>query len=797
MTTTLNIVAPKAPGAKCSECPLQKKPCAFTQGPTGSDVILVSRSPGFHEAMSGKPFTGPAGKVLDHLLNQNGVKREEIRVTNVVLCAPDAGVVPPEAIKACGGRLKQEIESATLVIAAGAEAVNSLIGRGSIDSYRGYRIPDKSGERSYIATNNPALVLHDDSKFLNLVKDFKRAFNPTPEPKLPEVTLFQKETDCIAILASMLGSNDLSGEIAVDLETRGGLSQFSNIVSIQFSVSGNKAIVLGEPGIVCDSSLRSLKQLLESSRRFVYHNGKFDVKVLRTTYGINARVDEDTLLLSYALDERSGGDDMVGVHGLEYLLMEEFGWPKYETENVKKFKKDGIVRDWQELALYAGYDVAGTKQLYNFYRPKVRADADLEKAYTKKLIPGNEVVAKMELHGMIYDINAAADILENDVMPELKRLQEKMRDISGEPLLNPGSPAQLAVLFYDKWNIQHVMRKRPDKNRSVDDTARIEILEGRYTCKEDAPVEAFVKEYDRSQKLSKQASTYLKALIIKAEHDPSGENRVYTEFLLHGTNSGRPSARNPNLLNITRSGRHEAIPDIRKLFRASPGRKFVQFDYSQAELRCIACYSGDTELTRVYADALDLHNLAAENFYGKDYTNENRQSAKNMNFGVAYRQSAETFQEKHGIPKEEATKFIKWWWDQFSGVAEWERQIEIDIRTKGVLTSPAGRKRRFHLLTRENINGSYREGINFYPQSAAADLTLSSCIEISRSVDLQRASLCLTVYDSILADVQEDYIDTYRDIAKQIMESRAKEELGWTLPFLADSGVGETWGDCK
>jgi uracil-DNA glycosylase family 4 len=785
----------KYPGARCWECPLQKKPMAPTQGPKDSDVILVSRSPGFHEAMAGIPFSGPSGKVLDHLLKQNGVTRNEIRITNTVLCAPDAGKVPPDAIVACRDRLKREIKTANLVIACGSEAVNEIIGRGSIDSYRGYRI--RRGNKELVAANNPALVLHDDSMFPNLVRDFKRAFNPIPEPKLPEVTLFREEKDCIAILASMQGSNDLGGEIAVDIETRGGLSQFSSLVSIQFSTSGNKAIVLGEPGIVSDSSLRYLKQLLESSRRFIYHNGKFDVKVLRTTYGINARVDEDTLLLSYVLDERSGGDDLIGVHGLEYLLMEEFGWPKYESENVRKFKKNGIVQDWQEFSLYAGFDVAGTKQLYNLYRPQVRADVDLEKAYTKKLIPGSEVVTQMELCGMIYDIEAAADILENDVNPELLRLREKIRDISGDPLLNPNSPQQLAVLFYDKWKIQHAMRKRPDMNRSVDDTARTEILEGRYTCKENTPVEAFVKEYDRSQKLSKQANTYLKALITKAENDPANQSRVYTEFLLHGTNSGRPSARNPNLLNITRSGRHESIPDIRKLFRSSPGRQFVSFDYSQAELRCIACMSGDKELTRVYADALDLHNLAAENFYGKDYTNENRQSAKNMNFGVAYRQTAETFQEKHGIPKEEAAKFIKWWWNQFSGVAEWERQIEIDIRTKGVLTSPFGRKKRFHLLTRENINASYREGINFYPQSAAADLTLASCIEISRNMDRRRAALCLTVYDSILADVEEDYIDTYRSVAKQIMESRAKDELGWKLPFLTDSGIGDTWGTCK
>src|SRR6266436_1152452 len=101
---------PKAEGANCAECPLRDKPIAPTQGPQGSDVILVSRSPGYHEALNGRPFSGPSGKVLDHLLAKNGVKRSDIRVTNTVLCAPDAGEVPKEAIQCCSGRLRRELQ---------------------------------------------------------------------------------------------------------------------------------------------------------------------------------------------------------------------------------------------------------------------------------------------------------------------------------------------------------------------------------------------------------------------------------------------------------------------------------------------------------------------------------------------------------------------------------------------------------------------------------------------------------------------------------------------------------------
>ena len=63
------------------------------------------------------------------------------------------------------------------------------------------------------------------------------------------------------------------------------------------------------------------------------------------------------------------------------------------------------------------------------------------------------------------------------------------------------------------------------------------------------------------------------------------------------------------------------------------------------------------------------------------------------------------------------------------------------------LVSPFGRKRRFHLLTRENIQAAYREGINFYPQSTASDLTLCSAITLSNQVDRSRASIGILVHD--------------------------------------------------
>ena len=789
----------KVEGARCWECPLNDKPCAYSQN-LDSKVAFVARSPGYHESIAGKPFSGPSGEVLNHLLAQNGVDRSEVLLTNVVLCAPEAGKVPPEAIKACAPRLRKELEHCDLIIAGGTEAVNLLIGRGSIDSYRGYRI-NRAG-KVYIGTNNPALVLRDDSTFPNLVKDFKRAFNPITPPPFPTVEVIEDESMARSFIES-LRSIDL---IALDLETRGGLGRGSTIVSMQFATSGDKATVIGEREGIWgnDDFLETcIRPFLESNEHnFLWWNGKYDTKVFRSSYGIAARVDEDGMLLSYACDERGG------VHGLEYNLAEEYGWPDYEPDSVKRFKKSGVVEDYDEFHNYAGWDVAGTYQLYGDFAARAETEGTTGE-YRKLLIPGSEVLRMLELNGIIYDTDAAADMYELEVGPELDKIQTELRERLHKPLFNPRSHQQIAALYYDEWRIRHEMQRRPDMGRSVDDAARQEVLEGRFTFPEEDQlkfssdpqvlitaqvkrkfIQEIVQTLERASKLQKQASTYILGMIDEAAKDPN--NRIYTGLYLHNTTTGRLSSREPNLQNITRSS-HENLPDIRKLFVASDGRSLVQADYSQAELRCIAQFSGDPTLTKVYRTGADLHNLTASRFFGTDFKKEDRQTSKNMNFGMFYRQSAATFLQKHGIAEDLAQKYIDWAHTEFPTVWEWETEVEKEVH-KNAVTNPFGRRRRFYLITRENKQACYREAINFYPQSTASDFTLLSLIQIAESVDLEKCNLVLTVHDSILADVVDNYVDDYSTICKQVMESRPKEELGWDIPFLVDIGVGPNWG---
>lgn len=360
----------KHPLAECEVCPLFKRPMAPTVGPKDSEVIFVSRSPGFHEAMSGKPFSGPSGKVMDYMLKEQGVVRENIRLTNVVLCAPTDNKVPKEAIKACKPRLESDISNARLILAAGSEAIASVFGKArSIQSVRGYR-HELSDGRIVVATNNPALVIRDDSVFPNLRSDFRRAFNPPDPPVLPLVEVIEGGKEARRYIASLIERH--TGVLSCDIETRGGLRKSATLISLQFASTGNRATVLGErEGLWLDTGFIEdyLRPLFRSRNiEFLYHNGSFDTKVLRHTYGLDARIDQDSILLSSALDSRPG------THSLEYLLMNELDWPKYDDDEINKIKKTGIVTNYDKFHTYAGLDVAGTYQLFFYLKDKAIED---------------------------------------------------------------------------------------------------------------------------------------------------------------------------------------------------------------------------------------------------------------------------------------------------------------------------------------------------------------------------------------------------------------------------------------
>lgn len=769
----------KHPLANCEECPLRDERMASTTGPANAKIAMVSRAPGYHDVSHGKPFSGPSGQVLDYLFRSNEVDRKDVITTNLVLCYSEDP--PKAAINACRPRLESEIANVETIIAAGVEAVKEFTDAKSIKSARGLEHTRKTEKKTQrvIATSNPAVVLYDSDSFPNLVEDFRLALNPPPPVTYPKILVVDTKASGKSLL-NRLSKHD--GPIATDLEGR-----YDHIECAGFAIENDRAFVLTRRAIVENWDL--FKEFYESNKQWVWHNGIYDVKLLKKN-GVHSRIVDDTYAMSYVLDERTEG-----VHGLKYLARTQLGWKNYETDAIDEYFETGKLPD--DIATfydYNGYDCAGTFQLFNLLEQRAKKD-EVYDLYKHHMVPFFNAIVDIELRGFHFDHVAAADLNEEVVLPELRRLRKKMAEITGLEFFNPASNKQVSAWAYDTCGLVHSLKSTRKRSfeRSFSKEVRTEIAADRFDCKpkfKDA-LKQFSELHQVWSEIDKQRGTYIEGLIKLVGED----GKLYASFNPCGTVTGRPSSRNPNFLNITRTGRN-IVPAIRTLFKPSPGNVIIQGDYSQAELRVISTLSGDKELQAIYKDTnRSLHKETAAAFYGDSYTKEQYVKSKNINFGVCYGQSAFMFAQMYHMPREEAQAYIDNWFKKFPDVLAWIKDTHVKINKEQYLANPFGRKRRFHLITEENLQDTLREGVNFLPQSTASEFTVCAVVELNAL----GIPIINTVYDSIIADVPENEAMDVAYLIKQTMEKQPKENIGWDIvPFKADISIGQkSWGEVE
>ena len=796
---------PKAPGAKCDECPLRTRPFAPSEKATAAvtKAVIISRSPGKHDTAAGRPFAGPSGKLLDYCLERAGVSRADVFTSNVVLCETDSldGASGNQAIKSCLPRLERELEAVKTdtYVAAGAEALRVLSnGKLKLRSARGKRITNGAGQ-ILVATYNPAAALRDSVVFPDLLQDINRAFTPKKHVAVPTVSWTIQPGEALGFIDA-LERYEYGCIVGIDIEST-GLSATDRVLSIGFSPRDQRSFVIGKEGLAHPEVFRRVKEYFTKPYKFLFHNGKFDIKLLRNSGITTAHVDEDTLLLSYVLDERPG------VHSLDYLVQNELDWAAYEPQSVRDGKKYGFTEQpvarklktkvvidyegfsaWNDLYKYNGYDTAGSRQVFGVLSKRVD-DEGIRSVYDRLLIPASNCLCDVEAHGVCFNVDEARRISRDIVVPELDRLLRLCRGISGHDDLNLNSHQQVSRFLYDECGVTNPLFRR-DKERSVDSPVRVELL--RLSSESDRVIE-FVRTMERFKKLDKLRGTYLDSLAARVDAD----GRIRCDFLLHGTESGRLSSRNPNLQNVPRGGK-DGLPNIRSLFVAPEGRVIVQADYSQAELRTIAVTSGDTSLLEIYESGKDLHTEVATELFGSDFSKEQRVIAKNYNFGIAYGQESFSFSQMYHISQQQARRDIDKWWSRFPGVRKWTREVHKRMRMNGELLSAFGRKRRFPLITENTLDHMQKEAVNFLIQSTASDFTLWSLIRLmnDRELDLERCFPIILVHDSIVLESDVGYEKEASAIVAATMARAPMESLGWSgIPFDCDVQVGHTWGD--
>lgn len=183
MTTTLQELA--ATASTCTRCRLSagRTQVVFADGSPDADLMFIGEGPGYHEDVQGLPFVGAAGQLLNRLLGEIGMTREEVRITNTVLCRPPGNRDPlPDELEACRPYLEQHVAlvDPKVVCTLGNFATRVILDRPvAISRVRGQRFPWQG--RMVIPTFHPAAILRSGGDASRAMQQIREDFTALRE----------------------------------------------------------------------------------------------------------------------------------------------------------------------------------------------------------------------------------------------------------------------------------------------------------------------------------------------------------------------------------------------------------------------------------------------------------------------------------------------------------------------------------------------------------------------------------------------------------------------------------------
>lgn len=415
------------------------------------------------------------------------------------------------------------------------------------------------------------------------------------------------------------------------------------------------------------------------------------------------------------------------------------------------------------------------------------ADIDaqgLREIYTTIDLPLATVLTHMEQTGIRIAPEELKTLSEH-MDAELQRLSNEIYALAGKTF-NINSPQQLGKVLFEDLNLPAPVKY--GKGKTISTAA--DVLE---TLAVDHEIARKVLDY---RQLAKLKGTYVDALPLLIDPDTG---RLHTTFNQAGAATGRLSSSNPNLQNIPI--RTELGREIRAAFVPRENWKLVVADYSQIELRLLAHMSKDAVLVQAFRNGEDIHTrTAAEVFHTPPLmvTPDMRRAAKAVNFGIVYGQTPFGLATSLGIDRKEAEKYIKAYFELYSGVKTWIQQTIEEVRKSGVALTLFGRRRPIPDMHSRNPNArsfAERTAVNTPLQGTAADLIKLAMIRINRLITDQnlQTRMLLQVHDELVFEAPPEEARPIGEMVKREMEGVHKLDV----PLVVDVGVGENWRDAK
>jgi len=576
----------------------------------------------------------------------------------------------------------------------------------------------------------------------------------------------------------------------LDTETTTLHARAAQIVGYSFAWAPGEAVYVpvrapaGEPQLDPLAVQGALKPVLENPAiEKIGQNLKFDRIVLRAAGIELAGAAFDTMVADYLLDpgERS--------HNMDDLALRHLG---HQTITIDQLIGSGKKQKRMDevpvplITKYAAEDADVPLRLAEVLAPRLR-EAGLAALFADLEMPLIEVLAEMEFQGIRVDVERLRE-LALQFETRIAQLKKEVFEIAGREF-NIDSRIQLGQLLFDELKLP--VTKRTKTGASMDS----DVLEDLAPLH---PLPAKIIEYRHNAKLK---STYVDAL---PELICPATGRVHTSFKQDVAATGRLSSQDPNLQNIPI--RTEIGRAIRSAFL--PGEAdwlLLTADYSQIELRVLAHFSGDATLRQAFAEDRDIHAQVASEVYGvplAEVTSAMRRSAKAVNFGVIYGQSAFGLARSLGIEQAEAARFIDRYFAGYPGVDAFLLTTLRAARSQGYVSTISGRRRPISgvrdsrlLAAKRQRNLPERIAINTVIQGSAADIIKQAMIGVLRRLRREklRAKLLLQIHDELVFELPPEEEPALRQLVLEEMAAAAN----LTVPLKVDVNVGRNWAECE
>jgi DNA polymerase-1 len=534
--------------------------------------------------------------------------------------------------------------------------------------------------------------------------------------------------------------------------------------------------------ITAAEALAALQPLLESSG--ILKIG-FDIKfnaVMLAQHGIILRNVDDAQLMSYALDAGRNS------HALGSLAERWFGHAVIgESELIgngkSKLTFDQVAID--KATAYSAESADVILRLHRVLKPRLAAE-HMTTVYETLERPLVSVLARMERRGISIDRQVLSR-LSGEFAQTAARVEAELQEIAGEPI-NVGSPKQIGDIIFGKMGITGGTKT---KTGAWSTSAQIldELAEQGHE---------FPKKILEWRQVSKLKSTYTDALPTYVHPQT---HRVHTTYALAATTTGRLSSNEPNLQNIpvrTEDGRK-----IRRAFIATPGHKLVSADYSQIELRLLAEIADIPVLKQAFRDGLDIHAMTASEMFGvpiKDMPSEIRRRAKAINFGIIYGISAFGLANQLGIAREEASAYIKKYFERFPGIRAYMDETRDFCRANGYVTTLFGRKMYYPDIKASNASVrafNERASINARLQGTAADIIRRAMIRMEDALAEKKlsAQMLLQVHDELIFEVPDNEVAATLPVVQHVMQDAPFPAVLLSLPLQVDARAANNWDE--